>query len=137
MVLVIACIVVALAALLHVYIFWMESFAWRRPAVWQRFNVADQSQADANRDLAYNQGFYNLFLAIGAAVGVVLLLASGHTGSALRPAGFALVFLATGSMLAASLVLLTLGRRFAAAALTQGLAPLVGLVLTLIAATTP
>ena len=140
MVLVIACIVVALAALLHVYIFWMESFAWRRPAVWQRFNVADQSQADANRDLAYNQGFYNLFLAIGAAVGVVLLLASGHsghTGSAVRPAGFALVFLATGSMLAASLVLLTLGRRFAAAALTQGLAPLVGLVLTLIAATTP
>ncbi|GAA4188999.1 DUF1304 domain-containing protein [Gryllotalpicola kribbensis] len=132
---VIACIVVALAALLHVYIFWMESFGWRRPAVWRRFNVADQAQADSNRELAYNQGFYNLFLAIGAAIGVVLL-ASGAPSSGLRSAGLALVFLSTGSMLAASLVLLTLGRRFAAAALTQGLAPLIGLVLTAIVAAT-
>ncbi|AYG03679.1 DUF1304 domain-containing protein [Gryllotalpicola protaetiae] len=132
-VLVIACIVVVLAALLHLYIFWMESFGWRRPAVWKRFNVADQAQADANRDLAYNQGFYNLFLAIGAIIGVVLL-ASGLHSTGLRSAGLALVFLSTGSMLAASLVLLTLGRQFAAAALTQGLAPLIGLGLTVIAA---
>ena len=129
-VLVIACIVVALAAVLHIYIFWMESFGWRRPAVWKRFNVADQAQADSNRDLAYNQGFYNLFLAIGAIVGVVLL------ASGLHPAGYALVILSTGSMLAASLVLLTLGRQFAAAALTQGLAPLIGLGLTVIALAT-
>jgi putative membrane protein len=129
-VLVIACVVVALAALLHIYIFWMESFGWTRPAVWRRFNVADQAQAEATRELAFNQGFYNLFLALGAIVGVVML------ASGLHAAGYALVFLATGSMLAASLVLLTLGRRFAAAALTQGLAPLIGLGLTVIAATT-
>ncbi|GAA4170187.1 DUF1304 domain-containing protein [Gryllotalpicola koreensis] len=129
-VLVIACIVVVLAALLHVYIFWMESFGWRRPAVWKRFNVADQAQADSNRDLAYNQGYYNLFLALGAIIGVVLIAAD------VRSAGWALVFLSVGSMLAASLVLLTLGRKFAAAALTQGLAPLIGLVLSVIAVST-
>lgn len=129
-VLVIACVIVLIAALLHLYIFWMESFGWRRPAVWKRFNVADQGQADAGRDLAYNQGFYNLFLALGAIVGVVLIAAD------VREAGFALVFLSAGSMLAASVVLLTLGRQFAAAALTQGLAPLIGLTLTVIAATT-
>jgi putative membrane protein len=129
-VLVIACVVVCLAALLHVYIFWMESVGWRRPAVWRRFGVADQDQADANRDLAYNQGFYNLFLAIGAITGVVLL------ASGLHAAGYALVFLSAGSMLAASLVLLSLGRRFAAAALTQGLSPLIGLALTAIAIAT-
>ncbi|MCL2515591.1 MAG: DUF1304 domain-containing protein, partial [Microbacteriaceae bacterium] len=50
------------AAALHVLIFAMESVLWRRPAIWQRFNVADQAQADATAQLAYNQGFYNLFL---------------------------------------------------------------------------
>lgn len=130
MVLVIACIVMLLAAVIHLLIFWMESVGWRRPAVWARFNVADQAQADANRDLAFNQGFYNLFLAIGAIVGVILIA----TGP--QVAGYALVFVTTGSMLAASLVLLTLGRRFAAAALTQGLAPLIGLGLTVVALAT-
>ena len=130
MVLVIACVLVVIAALLHVAIFWMESVAWTRPAIWARFNVADQAQADSNRDLAFNQGFYNLFLAIGAVIGVVLL-ASGH-----HPAGYALVFLAVGSMLAASVVLLSLGTKFAAAALTQGLAPLIALILTVIACVT-
>ncbi|GAA4163004.1 DUF1304 domain-containing protein [Gryllotalpicola daejeonensis] len=135
MILVIACVIVCLAAVLHVYIFWMESFGWRRPVVWRRFNVADQEQADSTAELAYNQGFYNLFLAVGAIIGVVLLTVSSP-GRPPHDAGYALVFLSTGSMLAASLVLLTLGRRFAAAALTQGLAPLVGLGLTVIAATT-
>ncbi|HEY0247345.1 MAG TPA: DUF1304 domain-containing protein [Gryllotalpicola sp.] len=124
---VLACIIVAIAAVLHLYIFWMESVGWTRPAIWKRFNVADQAQADANRDLAFNQGFYNLFLAIGAIVGIVLIIAGQHT------AGFTLVFVTTGSMLAASLVLLSLGRRYAAAALTQGLSPLIGLVLSIVA----
>ena len=69
---VIASIVVALAALLHGYIFLMESVWWTRPATWKRFGVADQAAADTTRPMAYNQGFYNLFLGIGAALGLVL-----------------------------------------------------------------
>ncbi len=118
-----AAVVTLLAAVLHVGIFAMESFGWRRPTVWRRFNVADQQQADATRDLAYNQGFYNLFLAIAAIVGAVLLLAGAV------PVGATLAITATASMLAASLVLTTLGRAFLRPAATQGALPLVALVL--------
>ncbi len=55
-----------LAALLHVYIFIMESITWTQPATWKRFGVTSQADADTTRPLAYNQGFYNLFLAVGA-----------------------------------------------------------------------
>ena len=67
-----ASVFVGLAALLHVYIFWMESIGWARPEVWKRFGVADQAAADVTRPMAYNQGFYNLFLGLGAALGLVL-----------------------------------------------------------------
>lgn len=125
---VLASVFVALAAILHFAIFWMESFGWRRPTIWKRFNVADQGQADATRDLAFNQGFYNLFLGVGALLGVILLFAGQHT------VGYTLAIVSTGSMLAASLVLLTLGRGFARPAATQGVLPLIGLVLTIVAA---
>jgi putative membrane protein len=124
---IIATLVVALAAALHVGIFIMESVAWTRPAIWKRFGVADQAAAETTKPLAYNQGFYNLFLAIGAIIGVVLF-AAGLTG-----AGLALVILSLGSMLAASIVLLTTGRGYIRAALTQGILPLAGLVLILLA----
>ena len=54
--------------------------------------------AEATKELAFNQGFYNLFLAIvtGAGVGFI---SSGGT-----PVGAALVFAGVGSMLAAAIV---------------------------------
>ncbi len=65
----------ALAALLHVYIFVMESVQWSQPRIWRRFGVADQAAADTTKPMAYNQGFYNLFLAIGAIIGLALFWA--------------------------------------------------------------
>lgn len=122
-----ATVVAVLAGLFHVVIFWMESVGWRRPQVWRRFNVADQGQADATRDLAYNQGFYNLFLAIAAILGAVLVWSGAIA------AGWALVFVSTGSMLAAALVLTTLGKGFVRPAVTQGALPLIALVLSVVA----
>ena len=52
-----------LAALLHVYIFWMESLAWDGPQARKTFGVPD-AEREATRAFAFNQGFYNLFLAI-------------------------------------------------------------------------
>ena len=124
---VVASVFVGLAALLHVYIFWMESIGWTRPETWKRFGVADQAAADVTRPMAYNQGFYNLFLGIGAALGLVLWWA-GHDS-----AGRALVLFCTGSMVAAATVLVTTGRRYLRAALSQGTMPLIGFVLTLLA----
>ncbi len=45
MIAIIAVVCAALAALLHVYIFVMESVQWTRPAVWRRFGVRDQASA--------------------------------------------------------------------------------------------
>ena len=122
-----ASVFVGLAALLHVYIFWMESVGWTRPEVWKRFGVADQAAADVTRPMAYNQGFYNLFLGLGAALGLVLWWAGDET------AGRTLALFATGSMVAAATVLITTGRSYLRAALSQGTIPLIGFVLTLLA----
>jgi putative membrane protein len=122
-----ASVFVGLAALLHVYIFWMESVGWTRPEVWKRFGVADQAAAEVTRPMAYNQGFYNLFLGLGAGLGLVLWW-TGHD-----TAGRTLVLFCTGSMVLAATVLVTTGLRYLRAALTQGTLPLIGFVLTLLA----
>ncbi|GAA3202768.1 DUF1304 domain-containing protein [Microbacterium terregens] len=132
MIAIIATVFAALAALLHVYIFVMESVQWTQPRVWKRFGVPDQAAADTTKPMAYNQGFYNLFLAIGATLGLVLFWAGGGE-SALRVGGVTLVLFSLGSMVAASLVLLTSGRTYLRPALIQGTLPLIGFVLFLFA----
>ncbi|WP_024366041.1 DUF1304 domain-containing protein [Arthrobacter sp. TB 26] len=112
-----------LAALLHVYIFTMESITWTRPATWKRFSITSQADADTTRPLAYNQGFYNLFLAAGALAGTGAI-ALGHPA-----VGWTLVFSSCGSMLLASIVLALSGRKYLRAAATQGATPLLAVVL--------
>ncbi|MDN4642870.1 DUF1304 domain-containing protein [Arthrobacter sp. PsM3] len=114
---------VLLAALLHVYIFTMESITWTRPATWKRFSITSQEDADTTRPLAYNQGFYNLFLAVGALTGTGAV-ALGHAA-----VGWTLVLSSCGSMLLASVVLALSGRKYLRAAATQGVTPLLAVVL--------
>ena len=123
---ILAVVVVGLAALLHGYIFLMESLWWRRPAIWRRFGLRRQETAETVAPMAYNQGFYNLFLGIGATVGLVLFLTGSET------AGRTLVLFTTASMALAAAVLLTTGRTFLVAALTQGTLPAIGFVLFLL-----
>ena len=111
-----------LAALLHVYIFVLESFRWTAPRTRAVFGTTAE-EAQTTKMLAFNQGFYNLFLAVVTAVGIVLL-ASGH-----RSSGAALVFAGVGSMLAAALVLVASSPDKARAAITQGAVPLVAVAL--------
>lgn len=124
---IVASIFVALAAVLHVYIFLMESAWWTRPQIWRRFGLANQAEAETTKPLAYNQGFYNLFLAVGAAIG--LFLYAGGT----EPAGVALILFSTASMFLAALVLTTTGPGRMKSALTQGTLPLIGFILFLFA----
>ena len=124
-----ALVFAGLAALLHVYIFVLESVRWTQPKTWKVFGIADQQTADATRPMAYNQGFYNLFLAVGAAIGIVLWIVNGIGDVA----GRALLLFSLGSMLAAALVLVTSGRKYLRPASIQGTLPLIGLVLTLLA----
>lgn len=115
-----------IAALLHIYIFTMESVTWTRPATWKRFGVASQADAETTRPLAYNQGFYNLFLAVGALIGIGAVL----LGQPL--VGWTLVFTSCGSMLLAAAVLALTGRKYVRAAATQGTTPLLAVVLGLL-----
>lgn len=115
-----------IAALLHVYIFSMESVTWTRPATWNRFGVASQADADTTRPLAYNQGFYNLFLAVGSLIGIGAVLLGQPV------VGWTLIFSACGSMLLAAAVLALTGRKYLRAAATQGTTPLLAVVLGLL-----
>ncbi|WP_368498501.1 DUF1304 domain-containing protein [Herbiconiux sp. A18JL235] len=132
-----ASILIGIAGLIHVYILVLESVRWRAPSTWKVFGLRSQEEADTTAGLAYNQGFYNLFLAIGALLGVVLLLSGGGSagvggGSAAAIAGFTLALFSAGSMFAASMVLLSTGRDKLRAVTIQGLPPLLGIVALLI-----
>ena len=122
-VLALAIVAIVVAALFHVVTFVLESVRWTQPAVWRRFGVASQADADTIRPMALNQGFYNLFLAIVTAVGLVLGAFEYYD------AGLALIFAGAGSMLAAALVLLASSPDKARAAITQGILPLIAIVL--------
>ena len=111
-----------LAALLHVYIWVLESFRWTHPATRRTFGT---SESEITRPMAYNQGFYNLFLAIITLVGLALLKTEHWVGSALALAG-------TGSMLAAAVVLVTHDRRMLRPALIQGTLPALAVLFLLL-----
>ncbi|SDX32409.1 putative membrane protein [Arthrobacter sp. yr096] len=118
-----------IAALLHVYIFTMESITWTKPATWKRFSLTTQADAETTKSLAYNQGFYNLFLAIGALVGIIAVWAGAPQ------VGWTLVFSSCGSMLLAALVLAASGKKYLRAATLQGTTPLLAVVLGVLAVT--
>ena len=130
---VVALVAACLAALLHVYIFVLESVLWTTPRVRATFGITDDAQAEHTRPMAFNQGFYNLFLALVTLVGVVLLVI-GVLRVGGSSAGVALLVAGTGSMLAAALVLLLSDRTKARPAVVQGTLPLVALLALLVAA---
>ena len=111
----------ALAGLIHVLFFCMESLWWTKPAVYRRFRSTEW-QAQTTKSLAFNQGFYNLFLAAGA-FGGLALMETGH-----YRAGMILVAWNCLSMLAAAVVLAVSSPQMLRGALIQGLPPLVFLL---------
>ncbi|WP_194948495.1 DUF1304 domain-containing protein [Actinomyces trachealis] len=110
-----------LAAALHVLIFYMESIAWEGPLARKTFGGTPE-EARPHAFYAFNQGFYNLFLAIETIVGIVIV-AVGNQG-----VGTALVLAGTGSMLAAALVLGLSSAPHRGVAAKQGALPLLAVV---------
>ncbi|TSD45828.1 DUF1304 family protein [Rhodococcus sp. KBS0724] len=116
----------ALAAVVHVYIFVLESILWTAPKTRATFGVKSEEEALTTKSLAFNQGFYNLFLAIVSVIGIVV----AATGSA--SVGIALVLAGTGSMVAAGLVLILSSPDKARAAVVQMLFPVIAVILLVI-----
>jgi len=114
----------AIAALIHVYIFVLESVQWSKESTRRVFRVKSEADAELMKPLAFNQGFYNLFLAVGVLVGLILLL----TGGAAQ-AGFGIAIFGLLSMVLAAAVLITSNPKLARSAAIQGVAPLIGVVL--------
>ena len=113
-------IALLLAVALHVFIFYLESFAWTTRAL-PVFGMSRES-AEQTKEMAYNQGFYNLFLAVLVVVGLVAHVASAPT------VGATLVLAGTGSMAAAALVLLVSSPDKRRAAIIQGTLPVLGIL---------
>lgn len=57
-------IIIALVAIIHIYILWLEMFAWTTKAP-QVFKTFPKSLFAETKVLAANQGLYNGFLAAG------------------------------------------------------------------------
>ena len=104
----------AIAAVIHVGFFALESFLFTKPVGRKIFRTTP-ADAETMKFFAFNQGFYNLFLAIGCAVGIAL---------AIEP----LVMFTCASMVGAAAVLATGGKQFLRGVALQGVPPLVALV---------
>ncbi|MGZ4512946.1 MAG: DUF1304 domain-containing protein [Blastococcus sp.] len=115
----------ALAALLHLYIFVMESLTWTSPRTRATFGTTAE-EAETTKLLAFNQGFYNLFLAVVSGVGIAAIVLRHNA------VGAALIFAGVGSMAAAAVVLLLSAPDKARAAVTQGTFPVIAIVLLLL-----
>lgn len=61
-----ATVLLALSALEHLWFFILEAVLWKKPLGRKTFRMSE-AQAEATAPLAVNQGFYNLFLAVGLA----------------------------------------------------------------------
>ena len=120
-----AVVFAGLAALVHVYIFVLETLRWEAPATRRIFGTSERD-ARITKPLAANQGVYNLMLAIVALVGASLAFAAPATGAALILAG-------TGSMLGAAVYLGATDRTKARPAVTQGTFPLLAVLFTVLA----
>lgn len=65
-----ACIAIAVVALLHLAFFVLESFLWTKPAGRRVFGLSAEL-SESSKTLAANQGLYNAFLAAGLIWGLL------------------------------------------------------------------
>ena len=123
---IVAVVAALVAAGFHVLFFILESVTFTQPSVAARFGLSTPEQIAAVRPMAFNQGFYNLFLAIGV-VGGLALVESGSV-----EAGRAIVLFACACMVGAGLVLYASSRRFARSAAIQAGPPLAAIISALV-----
>lgn len=121
-------IMVVLAGLLHVAIFAMESIFFMQESIYSRFRIASFEHAQIVSGFAYNQGWYNLFLAIAAFAGVFF------SKNLPKNVGTSLSMYACLSMLAAALVLGFSSPILLRSAFIQGFLPSLALLFFILSA---
>src|SRR5262245_39566081 len=112
-----------IAGLFHVSAFVMESLLFHRSGV-RRIMTGRAEDVPAVRIWAFNQGFYNLFLAAGAFAGVAAWMTDHEI------VGDTLVLFSCGAMALAGVVLFSSDRRLWRGALGQFIPPAIAVVAT-------
>lgn len=111
----------AISGALHIFIFYLEVFAWASPLARNIFGSQSSEELAITTFYAYNQGVYNLALAILALSGALVL--PYHSAI-----GLTLILSGCGSMLLAALALGCASSKHRAAACKQGIIPLLTLI---------
>lgn len=117
-------VLAAIAALLHVLFFVVETVLFTKPMGRRMFGVRDDQLSPTLKLFAANQGVYNLGLALVVVAGIVLL--------AIEPTslvGTAVIVAGAGVMLLAGVALALTSRRMLRAALVQAVPPALAIVL--------
>lgn len=109
------------AAVMHIGFFVIESFLYQKPEGYKFFKVSPQDH-QATKNWAFNQGFYNLFLALGTFWGLYFV-----TQKQVMVAGVLTGFCGM-SMLAAGVVLWFSAPQLRKAAYYQIIPPLLGFI---------
>ena len=107
------------AALIHVFIFIIETFLFQKAEGYKFFKIKKEDH-EAVKPWALNQGFYNLFLATGMFIGLYYVnqLEIKIAGIMVSFAGFC--------MIAAGVVLFTTNKKMRKGAYLQIIPPLLG-----------
>ena len=116
---------ILIPAIVHLYIFVLESFLWGRPSTNRTFGLRP-ADVEATRLLAFNQGVYNLLLAGAILAGWCLWM--GFPAFDKGPfAGQVLMTYGLGSIVVAGLTLLSSSPRLWKSALIQAIPAVLGL----------
>lgn len=117
----VAKIFAALAGIIHVLFFLMESVFWLNPTVHSIFLVDSVASAELLNAYVKNQGYYNLFLAIGIFAGLWIMGRNKDLGRALITY-ICLVMIGAAIVLRLTIPDMTTGPYI------QGVAPLIALI---------
>lgn len=117
-----ALIVAAGAAALHVFIFVLETLMWQSLLARKTFGMTEE-KATTTKEMAANQGVYNLLLAVEVLAGIIAVVVGQST------IGLALIVAGCGSMLIAATYLASTSPDKRMAALKQGALPFIALLL--------
>ena len=109
------------AVMLHIFIFALETLFWQSSLARKTFGLSEE-QAAATKEMAANQGVYNLLLALEALTGIVAVSAGQ------RLAG--LVLIAAGCVAASFLFATAPDKR--TAALKQGILPALTIIVLIV-----
>jgi putative membrane protein len=123
-------ILVLLPAVIHIYIFVLESLLWGRPVTRRVFGISSE-EAKVTRLFAWNQGFYNLLLALAIIAGWSLRHGFPLINNA-ESTGTALMLYGLVSIIVAGIVLYVSAPRLWRSALIQIVPAVIGLAVLMV-----